>query len=61
MTATSHSALDFAVSRLRWCLNQPLVCGGRDWGACVYRALKQFGEALERHIDSLERADGPLA
>jgi hypothetical protein len=61
MTATSHSALEFAVSRLRWCLNQPLFCDGQDWGASVYRALEQFSEALERHIDFLERVDGPLA
>src|SRR5262249_8961328 len=60
MIATSHSALEFAVSRLRWCLNKPLVCGGRDWGACVYRALQQLGEALEHHVDLLESDDGPL-
>jgi hypothetical protein len=53
--------LEFAVSRLRWCLNQPLVCGGRDWGACVYRALQQLGEGLERQVELLEGADGLLA
>jgi hypothetical protein len=61
MIATSHSALEFAVSRLRWCLNKPLVCGGRDWGACVYRALQRLGDAFEQHVDFLEASDGPLA
>jgi hypothetical protein len=61
MTATSDSALEFAVLRLRWCLNKPLVCGGRDWGACVYRALVRLGEAFEGHLDHLDGPAGPLA
>jgi hypothetical protein len=60
MIATSSSTLEFAVARLRWCLNKPLVCGGRDWGACVYRALERLGEAFEHHVDFLESDVGPL-
>jgi hypothetical protein len=60
MTASTQSLFEFAAKRLRWCLEQPLVCGGHAWGARVVRALEQLSEAYEKRVRLLESPGGPL-
>jgi hypothetical protein len=60
MTASSQIQLEFAVKRLHWCLEQPLVCGGQEWAVRVLRALEQLGEAFQKHVHYLESSEGPL-
>ncbi len=60
MTASSQSRLEFAAKRLRWCLDQPLVCGRHDWGGRVLSALEQLEVAYKNRVDFLESPGGPL-
>src|SRR5262249_14035127 len=59
--STLHQAqLHFALARLRWRLDQPLACGGCDWGLQMARALEQFRQAFDQRVAFLESPKGPL-
>jgi hypothetical protein len=60
MGQTSVATLAFLLGHLRWCLDQPLADGPRDWGVRVSRTVDRVDGAFDRHVALLEDADGPL-
>ena len=52
--------LEFLIDYVRWCLEEPVADGPRDWAARVSRAVGRVEEAFARHVKLLEAPGGPL-
>ena len=60
MGHTSVATLEFLIDHLRWCLEEPVADGTRDWAARVSRAVDRVDEAFDGHVKRLEAPGGPL-
>jgi len=60
MRRTGQPELDFLLDHLRWSLDQPHAYGQREWAGRLARALDRVRDAFDRHINLVERPDGPL-
>jgi hypothetical protein len=60
MGQTSVATLEFLIGHLRWCLEEPVADGPRDWAARVSRAVDRVEEAFDRHVKLFEAPGGPF-
>src|SRR5262245_18063965 len=60
MRHTSAATLEFLIDYLRWCLEEPVADGPRDWAARVSRAVGRVDEAFDHHVRLFEAPGGPF-